>query len=40
LKGGETPLMKAIIFGQINCIKILLRFGADLSVENQVNKIY
>jgi hypothetical protein len=39
IKGGETPLMKAIIFGQINCIKLLLRYGADISIMNQVKII-
>ena len=34
---GETPLMKAITFYQVEATKILLRFGADPNMINQVN---
>ena len=33
--GGETPLMKAIIFNNYENAKLLLRFGADATLSNQ-----
>lgn len=36
---GETPLIKAVKFGRVDNVKVLLRFGADSFMRVNVRKI-
>ena len=36
LQGGDVPLMKAIDFNNVECVKLLLRFGANPKLTNNV----
>ena len=37
-KGGDTPLMKAISFDNVDAVKLLLENGADPEIENIMNR--
>jgi ankyrin repeat protein len=36
LQGGDVPLMKAINFNNVECVQLLLRFGANPKMANNV----
>ena len=39
IQDGKTPLMKASDFGYMECVKVLLDRGAQVSVQDKVSAV-